>query len=79
MEIKKNEREVIRVGFTEWQGEKYIDIRAWVKTFDDRGYIRTKKGLTVKPEIAEALCRSLQGVLENGDNPENDSVASEQL
>lgn len=60
MTITKNSREEIRVEPTEYKGQSLISIRAWAKTYDGRGYIPTKKGIAVSPEVAKSLLTALQ-------------------
>jgi len=59
--IEKNTQEIIRVGNTTFNGKNLVSIRVFLKTRD--GYIPTKKGLTVRPDIAEKVCRALQGLV----------------
>jgi hypothetical protein len=61
--IQKNSREEIRVEPTEYKGQSLVSIRAWAKTYDGRGYIPTKKGLTVSPGVAKSLSEAIQQVV----------------
>ena len=57
-EITKNNDTVIRVSTSEFKGQSYVDVRAYVKNQEGE-FIPTKKGITVSkamlPEIIEAL------------------------
>lgn len=62
IDIEKNAREVVRIQETTYNDKPYVDIRVWVKTFDDRGFVVTKKGITVSPEVAKGVSRAIQGL-----------------
>ena len=49
-QLEKNSKEVIRVQTKTFKGQPYIDIRTWVKSFDEKEYFPTKKGVTFQPE-----------------------------
>jgi len=57
--IKKNSREELRIQLTEYKGKQLVDIRLWRKTFDERGYVRTRKGLTISPYLTMELIGGL--------------------
>lgn len=64
--IEKNTQEVIKVGMTEFGGDQFVSMRVFFKTHD--GLIPTKKGLTLRPEVAVKVYRALQGLVpEAGD------------
>ncbi len=63
MTITKNTREEIRVEPTEYKGQSLISIRVWAKTYDGRGYIPTKKGIAVTPEVAKGVSEAIHGLI----------------
>lgn len=63
MKITKNSREEIRVEPTEYKGQNLISIRVWTKTYDGRGYIPTKKGITVSPRVAKDVSEAIHGLV----------------
>jgi glutamate/tyrosine decarboxylase-like PLP-dependent enzyme len=63
-EIRKNDREVIRVSRTTYNGKELLDVRVWVVPAKTGGEGKpTKKGLTLRPEtwseLAMAVMRSV--------------------
>ncbi len=67
MDIQKNSKEIIRVEATEYKGHSLVSMRIFAKTYDDRGFVPTKKGLTVSPAVAIEICRAIQEVGFQGD------------
>ena len=64
VDIRKNDREVLRIRTKEFQGNEYVDLRIWYEAQDgsDKGELRpTKKGVTFRrgllPEVLAALHR----------------------
>ncbi|RLE45585.1 transcriptional coactivator p15 [Candidatus Woesearchaeota archaeon] len=62
-EIRKNATEVIRVGWSEYKGHHFLDMRVYFE--DDSGNWRpTKKGIAIPPEqlagIMELLAKAEQ-------------------
>ena len=56
--FEKNSMEEIRVELSEYKGQTYLNIRAWIEN-DNNEFVPTKKGLTINvelfPELLEAL------------------------
>ena len=48
-EFNKNASEVIRIQLTEYDGKELLDIRVWV-TRDEKDWIPTKKGISIRTE-----------------------------
>jgi len=63
MDIEKNSNEIVRVERTNHKGKDYVSVRIYAKTFDERDFVPTKKGITVSPEVANEVCRALQGLV----------------
>ena len=68
IKIDKNSREQLRIQPTEYKGKQLVDIRLWRKTFDNRGYVRTRKGLTITPQLTLEL---LNGLIKFTEEPSN--------
>jgi len=67
-QFDKNSIENIRINLQEWKGEKYIDMRVWIRPDTEEGGqdIATKKGLTLNvaliPELIEALQKARKAI-----------------
>ena len=61
--IPKNSREEIQVDVREYKGNRYIDVRVCFEGKD--GVIRaTVKGVTIRPDLADALADAIRQVAE---------------
>jgi hypothetical protein len=50
MDIKRNDREIIRIEVSEFEGKELINLRIWYQAIDSRGdivYKPTKKGVAL--------------------------------
>jgi len=47
-QIDKNSKEVIRIQKKNYKDTEYIDIRTWIKTYDENEFVPTKKGITLQ-------------------------------
>ena len=59
-EIQKNKREKIIVSANEYNGHKYVDLRIHYNDGESPEYKPSKKGITIKPEIAEQVIKMIQ-------------------
>ncbi len=67
-ELPKNQREVVRVRRTKYNGVDLVDVRIWAVPVVPGGeYTLTKKGLTLRPETWAELLVALQDALGDGD------------
>ncbi len=65
IELRKNKREVVRVERATFNGIDCINARVWFA--DDEGEMRpSKKGLTLRVELASDLAKAIQEVLADG-------------
>jgi hypothetical protein len=62
--IDKNSREELRFTIVDWNGQKYIDIRVWIKADPEEGQeeIPTKKGIRFNGELLPEVIGILQGI-----------------
>ena len=63
LELRRNEREVLRVSLSQFKGRPYADIRVW---FVDRdGVVRPgRSGVTLRPEAVPGVLDALQQAME---------------
>ena len=62
IDIKKNASEVVRVERTVYNGHSLLNVRIW---FKDGDVLKpSKKGLTVRTEMAADLIKAMQHVLQ---------------
>ncbi len=54
-DIDKGNGEVIRVEISEYKGAQYLNLRVWYTDKNSNELKPTQKGITVKPELYEAL------------------------
>ena len=67
-ELPKNQREVVRVRRTKYNGVNLVDVRIWAVPVVPGGeYTPTKKGLTLRPETWAELLGALKIALGDGD------------
>ena len=67
-ELPKNQREVVRLRRTEYNGVDLVDARVWtVPIVPGDEYTPTKKGLTLRPETWAELLGALKIALGDGD------------
>ena len=59
-EIQKNKREKIIVSANEFKGHKYVDLRIHFNDGESEEYKPSKKGIAIKPEIAEEVIKMIQ-------------------
>lgn len=56
--LPRNDREELRITFSEYRGHKYLSLRCWYKT-DDGVWVPTKKGVTIRhgeiPTVMDTL------------------------
>jgi len=57
-EFSKNSLETIRVSFTEFNGQKLLDVRVWVVR-DGTEPIPTKKGISFRLDLIECLAEAI--------------------
>lgn len=66
-ELPKNQREVVRLRRTEYNGVALVDARVWAVPVVPGGeYTPTKKGLTLRPETWADLLEALKIALGDG-------------
>ncbi|MDI9582882.1 MAG: transcriptional coactivator p15/PC4 family protein, partial [Acidobacteriota bacterium] len=66
-ELPKNQREVVRLRRTEYNGVDLVDARVWtVPIVPGDEYTPTKKGLTLRPETWADLLGALKIALRDG-------------
>lgn len=58
--VQKNKATQIRVAPTTYKGVTYMDVREYAIWGDNKDYQPTKSGLTVPPEMVDALIEALQ-------------------
>jgi hypothetical protein len=54
-DIDKGNGEVIRVEMSEYKGAQYLNLRVWYTDKNTNELKPTQKGITVKPELYDAL------------------------
>ena len=59
--LEKNSIEEIRVELSEYKGQTYLNIRAWIKG-DNGEYLPTRKGITLNIEHFQSLLEALKKV-----------------
>lgn len=65
IELRKNKREVVRIERATFNGFECINARVWFA--DDAGEMRpSKKGLTLRLELASDLAKAIQEVVSDG-------------
>lgn len=81
MDIKRNDREIIRIEVSEFEGKELINLRIWYQAIDSRGdivYKPTKKGVALNisqyNELKEGIDRIGQYIKdrESGFNPRDE-------
>lgn len=58
-ELQKNSREVLRVSFTEYNGQELIDLRVWART-PTGVEVPTRKGVSIQRSLVFDLLTVLQ-------------------
>lgn len=58
--IDKSDRDDIRVSLSDFKGKKYIDIRLFVETEEDKDRIPTKKGITFSIDLYPEFKRAIK-------------------
>ena len=77
-ELPKNQREVVRLRRTEYNGVDLVDARVWTVPVVPGGeYTPTKKGLTLRPETWAELLGALKIALGDGDGADVDGDGDE--
>ena len=61
-QFDKNSIEKVRVHINQYNGNRYVDVRVWIKpdAGEDSGEIATKKGLTLHVELIPDLISALE-------------------
>lgn len=73
-ELPKNQREVVRLRRTEYNGVDLVDARVWtVPAVPGGDYTPTKKGLTLRPETWADLLEALKIALGDGAGADRDA------
>lgn len=81
MDIKRNDREIIRIEVSEFEGKELINLRIWYQAIDSSGdivYKPTKKGVALNisqyNELKEGIDRIGQYIKdrESGFNPRDE-------
>jgi len=62
--IQKNALEQVRVAVSDYRGGRYVDARIWTQTGDGQDWVPTKKGVTLKPELAREVAEAMIRVAE---------------
>ena len=57
IDIKKREREIIRVALREYRGNDYVDIRQYYKSFGE-DFLPTKRGISFNPELIDEVIKA---------------------
>ncbi len=64
-DIKRNEREIIRIEVSEFEGKELINLRIWYQAIDGRGdvvYKPTKKGVALTIDKYEELREGIEKI-----------------
>lgn len=58
--IEKNALEEIRVGFQDYKGKTYLDVRVYAEFDGATEHKPTKKGVTLRPDMINGMIDALQ-------------------
>lgn len=68
LELRRNEREVLRVSVTSFKGKAYADLRLWYT--DSEGLTKpSRSGVTLRREAVPGVLDALQQAMELLDGP----------